>query len=149
MQAFASTYTKGTMLKDFAATNNNTFTHCASTTRNDTDTTSSLTPSLTASAGASATDTSAPSEKSNIGPIIGGAVGGVLGLLAIIGVVVFFLRKGRRSRRGPKPLDLSNEYTRATAGRYSDDDPPMATVTPFSPSTHTGEGLFPFPLTMF
>ena len=81
------------MINDFAASNNNTFTKCPSTTVNNTS------PN-----GSSSTSTNAP----NTGAIVGGAVGGAAALAIAIGV--FFLWRRHRQNSGPKPLDLSAEY---------------------------------------
>ncbi|KAI0683053.1 hypothetical protein C8Q76DRAFT_762999 [Earliella scabrosa] len=137
--AWFYTYFKQTMQKDLAVTNNNTFTKCASTTRNETDTTSLGPSSTESSAGATGTDSSsnASSSRTNLAPIIGGAVGGVIALLAIAGGLLFCFWKRLRRQRGPKPLDLSTEYNNRR--RYSDDPPQMGAVTPFTapPSTHS------------
>ena len=55
-------------------------------------------PSTSASASQNPTDASAPSGGVS-GAVIGGAVGGTAALLAIIGVLVFFLCRRRRQRR--------------------------------------------------
>ncbi|TFK78782.1 hypothetical protein K466DRAFT_612603 [Polyporus arcularius HHB13444] len=129
-------YSKETMVTDLAATNNNTFTKCASTTKNDTvSTTGSVSDSVTASTiGSSSTNapdasnTSASKSSSKVGPVIGGVVGGVGGAIAI-GVLGFFLWRARRQARGPKPLDLTNEYRQS----YRENE--MGGVTPFTAAT--------------
>ncbi|KAI0718245.1 hypothetical protein C8T65DRAFT_570869 [Cerioporus squamosus] len=129
-------YFKETMVTDLAATNNNTFTKCASTTRNDTASiTGSVSESVTASTiGSSSTNapdaesTSSSKSSSKVGPLVGGVVGGIGGAIAI-GVLGFFLWRARRQARGPKPLDLANEY------RPSYPENEMGAVTPFTVAT--------------
>ncbi|KAI0364084.1 hypothetical protein BV20DRAFT_956960 [Pilatotrama ljubarskyi] len=125
-------YTKETMTKDFAVTNNNTFTHCNSTLK------ASQSPSDTSSLSATATNSapqntggSSPSttKSTSIAPVIGGAVGGVLGGLALAAIAFFLFRRHRR-HQGPKPLDLSKEYA-GPASSYTD-EPQMGIVTPFT-----------------
>ncbi|KAI0754640.1 hypothetical protein C8Q80DRAFT_1266231 [Daedaleopsis nitida] len=106
--AWFYTFTKQTMQKDFAVTNNNTFTKCASTTRNGTTTSSGTS---TGSSPLATGSESSDSSKSGSGAIIGGV----------------------RHPRGPVPLDLSKEYHGAR-GSLDDESPPMGTITPFSPT---------------
>ncbi|KAI0823202.1 hypothetical protein BC628DRAFT_1325508 [Trametes gibbosa] len=128
----ACVYTKQTMSKDFAVTENNTFTHCNSTLRaTQASTAPTLSDTSLLSTPTSQTSPEMTSVTSHsavaIGPIIGGAVGGAL--LAIgLAALTFFLMRRRRRRQGPKPLDLSKEYIGSSA---PSDDQQMA-VTPFS-----------------
>lgn len=130
-----SIYTKQTMSKDFAATNNNTFTHCNSTLKASAAASSSASASQTSlsptSSSSGSPDTTASGSAAggkSVAPIIGGAVGGALVAMALAALGVFFYRRSRR-RRGPTPLDLSKEYT--PSGGFVD-DPSMGVVTPFS-----------------
>ncbi|TBU39129.1 hypothetical protein BD309DRAFT_970393 [Dichomitus squalens] len=126
-------YTKETIVADLAASNNNTFTNCASTTKNDTTTTSGTQTTSGALTGSAApTSTGSSSSSSHIGAIVGGVVGGIVGAIAL-GLVAFFLVRRRARSQGPRPLDLAGEY------RYEDGgDPPMSTVTPFSATASQG-----------
>ncbi|EIW59608.1 uncharacterized protein TRAVEDRAFT_147693 [Trametes versicolor FP-101664 SS1] len=131
----ACIYTKQTMSKDFAATNNNTFTHCNSTLKASAAASSSASASQTSlsptSSSSGSPDTTASGSAAggkSVAPIIGGAVGGALVAMALAALGVFFYRRSRR-RRGPTPLDLSKEYT--PSGGFVD-DPSMGVVTPFS-----------------
>ncbi|KAH9924611.1 uncharacterized protein BXZ73DRAFT_103451 [Epithele typhae] len=106
-------FTKGTMTKDFAASNNNTFTKCASTTNNGTTSSSSTesstesstssTSSTATSANPSGTSASSTSPKSST---------------------------HQKRAAGPRPLDLGHEY------EDGHEDPPMSVVTPFSSTLH-------------
>ncbi|KAI0775502.1 hypothetical protein BD413DRAFT_276463 [Trametes elegans] len=130
-------YTKETMTKDFAVTNNNTFTHCNSTLTSSTSVESSTPTATTPDPTASGTT---GKEQSHSGAIAGGAIGGALFTL-IVGGLAFWLYRRRLRNQGPKPLDLSQEYNEQNLP-YAD-SPQMANVTPFSvtsPSTHSGSG---------
>ncbi|KAJ8496963.1 hypothetical protein ONZ51_g793 [Trametes cubensis] len=131
-------YTKDTMTKDFAVTNNNTFTHCNSTLQpTSSEGTTSTTPTSSlhshspsdALTGPSSTSTASSNSSTPIAPIIGGAVAGVLGGVALALLGFWLFRRSRR-RQGPKPLDLSKEYS----GRETpyEDNQQVAVVTPFS-----------------
>ncbi|RPD56168.1 hypothetical protein L227DRAFT_288283 [Lentinus tigrinus ALCF2SS1-6] len=138
-------WSKENMVKDLAATNNNTFTKCASTTKNDTvSTTQSVSDSITASTMDSSSTTapaaassSSSSSSSKVGPIVGGVVGGVGGAIAA-GVMGFFLWRARRQARGPKPLDLTQEYRPSS---YQDNE--MSGVTPFTATSAYTAGSSP------
>ncbi|OJT13646.1 hypothetical protein TRAPUB_9835 [Trametes pubescens] len=134
----ACIYTKQTMSKDFAATNNNTFTHCnstlkASTTASSSASQTSLSPTSSASGSPDTNASGSAAGGKSMAPIIGGAVGGVLVAIALALLGVFLCRRNRR-RQGPTPLDLSKEYT-ASGGFV--DDPAMGVVTPFSAASVT------------
>ena len=126
------------MTKDFAVTNNNTFTHCNSTLQpTSSEGTTSTTPTSSlhshspsdALTGPSSTSTASSNSSTPIAPIIGGAVAGVLGGVALALLGFWLFRRSRR-RQGPKPLDLSKEYS----GRETpyEDNQQVAVVTPFS-----------------
>ena len=122
-------------MTDLAATNNNTFTHCASTTRNDSTTASSghfSDSAMTSTNGPTSAPTGSSNAGSNIGAIVGGAVGGVLGAIAL-GLVGFFLWHKHRQSRGPRPLDLVKEYDYGNAQ--------MSAATPFSATNAQGKYL--------
>ncbi|PIL35213.1 hypothetical protein GSI_03003 [Ganoderma sinense ZZ0214-1] len=127
-------YTKDTITEDLAATNNNTFTHCASTTVNATTTkagSGTATSSTKAQAHSTTASSKSQSSGSNTAAIVGGAVGGVFGAIAL-GLVGFCLWRKKRQGQGPKPLDLSGEY------QYKSETQPgqFGAITPFSaPST--------------
>ncbi|OSD02465.1 hypothetical protein PYCCODRAFT_405342 [Trametes coccinea BRFM310] len=140
-------HTREVMTEDFAATNNNTFTHCNSTLQN---TTSSATPSPTSSSTSStALPTNAVQQTSgtkaehstHLGPILGGVIGGVIVAL-ILAFIGFYLIRRQCRHRGPRPLDLSKEYRqRFSSGSQLQ---PMSAVTPFTLSghNHSGSGGF-------
>ncbi|KAI0351453.1 hypothetical protein OH77DRAFT_939571 [Trametes cingulata] len=132
-------YTKETMTKDFAVTNNNTFTHCNSTlkgTQSLSDTSSAAATATGSTPDSTTTTTTAPStsKSTSIAPVIGGAVGGVLGGVALAALGFFLCRRHRRNQ-GPKPLDLSKEYNGGVSPYM--DEPQMGVVTPFTAGSTT------------
>ncbi|KAI0671073.1 hypothetical protein C8Q78DRAFT_1069744 [Trametes maxima] len=130
----ACQYTKQTMTKDFAVTNNNTFTHCNSTLKGST------TPSPVVSATTTFPDSTNPplptdssssdnsSHSSNHTPVLVGAIVGAVAGAIIIVLSVLLCRKSRLGR-GPKQLDLGKEYV-GTTGRP--ESAQMTNITPFS-----------------
>ncbi|KAI8971135.1 hypothetical protein BD414DRAFT_426655 [Trametes punicea] len=134
-------YTMETMTKDFAATDNNTFTACNSTLKPSISPGGSSIPATPTSSSSSVAATSllstpqvtgngaTASSSTDLAPIIGGAVGGVAVALALV-LLGFFLFRRQRRRQGPKPLDLSKEYSGGC-----DDHRQMTAVTPFSVSS--------------
>ncbi|KAG2044010.1 hypothetical protein BDR03DRAFT_940522, partial [Suillus americanus] len=92
-------YTMNTGVKDGAATNNNMYTHCNSTTSS---TLSSSTSTSTASAAPSQTTTtasagSAQKSNTNIAIIIGPVIGGLIALVGTVMIARFCWRKRRVS----------------------------------------------------
>ncbi|KAI1789404.1 hypothetical protein LXA43DRAFT_893016 [Ganoderma leucocontextum] len=135
--AWYVTYTRDSITEDLVATNNNTFTHCASTTVNTT-TTKAGTSTATGSSKPHSTASSIPQSSSNTAVVIGAAVGGALGAIAL-GLVGFWFWYQRRRAQGPKPLDLTGEY------QYKSEAQPgqLGTITPFSaPSTHDSNSRY-------
>ncbi|CDO72051.1 hypothetical protein BN946_scf184943.g86 [Trametes cinnabarina] len=130
-------YTKETMIKDFAATNNNTFTHCNSTLKassissiaSSSPTSSLMSPSLSSSPAQASGSTAVATSSTHLAPILGGAIGGVA-VAAILALIGFFLFRRQRRRQGPKPIDLSKEYSDRST--LNSDQQPMSVVTPFS-----------------
>ena len=112
-------YTRETIQKDQQTFANNTFTHCASTTTNNsTNTTSSLTSTATtATTSSTATGTTLPAllgsnhSPSSIsgGTIAGITIGGAAVSLVLVAVLFFLLRRRRRSSSSP---DKISSYTR-------------------------------------
>ncbi|KAI9064695.1 hypothetical protein FKP32DRAFT_1713824 [Trametes sanguinea] len=148
----ACIYTKETMTKDFAATNNNTFTHCNSTLKASaaasiasTSPTPNPTSSSTASSAAQSTSSAAAGSSTNLAPILGGAIGGVAVAL-ILGLMGFIFFRRQRRRQGPKPLDLSKEYSERSTP--DTDQQPMSVVTPYSISGQSNSGYGGGKLTM-
>ncbi|OSD02466.1 hypothetical protein PYCCODRAFT_1445134 [Trametes coccinea BRFM310] len=148
----ACVYTKETMTKDFAATNNNTFTHCNSTLKasaaasvSNPSLTSSSTSSSTASSAAQSTSSAAAGSSTNLAPILGGAIGGVAVAL-VVALIAFILFRRQRRRQGPKPLDLSKEYSERSTP--DTDQQPMSVVTPYSISGQSNSGYGGGKLTM-
>ncbi|KAH9846431.1 hypothetical protein C2E23DRAFT_949568 [Lenzites betulinus] len=136
-------YTKQQMSKNFAVTNNNSFTHCNSTLKASAaaSLSSSLLPTSTSTSSSSSAATPQSSSESShsavaMGPIIGGAVGGGLIAMGLIALGFFLLRR-RRRRQGPTPLDLSKEYNDSSTPATEEE----MVVTPFSaPSAHSNLG---------
>lgn len=124
-------YTMNTAVKDEAATNNNMYTHCNSTTSS---TLSSSISISTTSAAPSQTTTAASansSQNSNIAIIIGPIIGGLIVLVAAVVIARSRLRK-RRQRPVRVSLDSDSPY-----------EHPMAVVSPYTdPGTRpTSYGL--------
>ncbi|KAI0643035.1 hypothetical protein C8Q79DRAFT_1002797 [Trametes meyenii] len=127
----ACQYTKQTMTKDFAVTNNNTFTHCNSTLKGST------TPSPVVSATTTFPDSTNPplptgssdsgTSHSNHTPVLVGAIVGAIAGAIIIVLSVLLCRKSRLGR-GPKQLDLGKEYV----GTSRPESEQMTNITPFS-----------------
>ncbi|KAI9068714.1 hypothetical protein FKP32DRAFT_122803 [Trametes sanguinea] len=142
-------HVKEVMTEDFAATNNNTFTHCNSTLHNTTTSTSALLSVSTVTSSSalppvvssSALPPNVPQETSgaNVGSsthlaqILGGAIVGIVVVLVVVfGGLYIVRRQGRR--RGPRPLDLTKKYRqRVSSGSQFE---PMAAVTPFTLTRH-------------
>ncbi|KAI9064694.1 hypothetical protein FKP32DRAFT_577122 [Trametes sanguinea] len=128
-------HVKEVMTEDFAATNNNTFTHCNSTLQNVTSsaapspTSSTTSSSVLPSNGAQQTNGRKASSSTHLAPILGGVIGGVVVAL-VLAFIGFYLIRRHGRRRGPKPLDLSTEYrqTFSSGSQFQ----PMSAVTPFT-----------------
>ncbi|KAL7932903.1 hypothetical protein V8C35DRAFT_305765 [Trichoderma chlorosporum] len=90
----------------------------------DTSETDTATSSGSASAGTSAPDPSAPtsSGSSKAGPIAGGVIGGLAGLVLIVGLIFFFLRR----RKAAAPA----QYITPSTEKYDNFDP-----RPYPPNT--------------
>ncbi|KAJ3719292.1 hypothetical protein EV361DRAFT_947354 [Lentinula raphanica] len=92
-------YTEQSITKAIASNNNNTFTHCASTTLNNTSSASS-TPSSGSSNGSSS-----HSSKLSGGAIGGIVVGTIAGAVGMILLMWFCWWKRKEGRKAPKPED--------------------------------------------
>ncbi|KAH7886800.1 hypothetical protein F5I97DRAFT_1936419 [Phlebopus sp. FC_14] len=108
-------YTMETASVDQATNNNNTFTHCNSTTQT---TTARTTTTKSATSTRSATPTSAQSTThATTAKLAGGVVGGIIGLILILGVAFTCWRRRRTHQVVPTEIDES-------------DTPPMSTTIP-------------------
>ncbi|KAG2044011.1 hypothetical protein BDR03DRAFT_940527 [Suillus americanus] len=120
-------YTMNTGVKDEAATNNNMYTHCNSTTSS---TLSSSTSTSTTSAAPSQTTTTASAgstqkSNTNIAIIIGPVIGGLIVLIGTVVIARFYWRKRRISleRRISLDTDSPYAYTMAMVSPYTVTDP--------------------------
>jgi hypothetical protein len=105
----SSEYTRQEITKQHEAFANNTFTHCASTTIQVSNSTSSNGTHPTSTSGPSGTAASAGAKASSlsIGGIAAGVSIGTIVFLLAVGFLVWFLRKRRRLTKEKEFLDLT------------------------------------------
>ncbi|KAJ4479060.1 hypothetical protein J3R30DRAFT_3702099 [Lentinula aciculospora] len=97
-------YTEQTISKSIASNNNNTFTHCASTTLNHTSTSSS-------SASATSSPSSSVSTRLSGGTVGGIVVGTIVGAVAAALMMWFCWWKRKQSRKTVKPENKIEPFT--------------------------------------
>jgi len=101
-------YTRETIQKNQQTFANNTYTHCASTTINNSTTSTSAVATFTPTSSAGLPGSTGSSDHSSSslsgGTVVGIAVGSMTALLSLIGVLIWFLRKRRRDALLPDKI---------------------------------------------
>ncbi|KIJ67430.1 hypothetical protein HYDPIDRAFT_108200 [Hydnomerulius pinastri MD-312] len=112
-------YTMETASRDQATNNNNTFTHCNSTTPSATQSTAKSTSTSTPTTQVTSSDS-----HTTTATLAGAVVGGVVGLALLLGLAFVCWRK--RSRHQPIPTEIDEPVTQG-----------MDTVTPYTLTSST------------
>ncbi|KAF7308264.1 hypothetical protein HMN09_00674300 [Mycena chlorophos] len=142
-------FTSETIVKDNAAAGNNSFTHCASTTLNQTSSSTSPSKSKTSStssASSTSVNDTATKHKSKIG---GGAAAGIaIGAVAVIAAAfaawLFCFHKRRKPQRaGVLEEPLGGTSMREREREQADHDPSLApTSYPYSDNPNASSGSY-------